>query len=446
MKCMKCDGETVKQSFAGIDFEICKECNALKISKENFALICKKIDENCNVIDLFEAPAVKVNEIARVCDDCGCAMEKVICKGVLVDRCKKCQILLFDNGELSKYFSAFSTKKEILSNPKFIKMYCGETAVEGNSTPTKSKNNSYKTPKLNIQCKEYEREANYSDGWGMLFMMILSIILLLLFCFIPYGKFVTYIGIALIISIGTSGFKIIQPQEALVLTLFGKYIGTMKKAGFYWINPFAVATNGQFNSRLIQNSISLKARTLDNGIQKINDKCGNPIQIGIMVTWEVSDTAMAVFNVANYEKFLSAQCDSALRNIARLYPYDSPEESDVVSLRGDSAEISAELKQEIQSAVSPAGLHIIDARITHLAYSTEIAAAMLQRQQANAVIEAKKALVDGAVGMVEMALNKLSSNPNVTLDDSTKANMVNNLLVVLCGNKDCSPVIRSDKL
>ena len=183
---------------------------------------------------------------------------------------------------------------------------------------------------------------------------------------------------------------------------------------------------------------------MDNGKQKINDVMGNPIEVGIMVTWEVKDTAKAIFNVDNYNSFLSAQCDSALRNIVRLYPYDAPDDSNRQSLKDDSAEISEKLKERIQESVSAAGLNIIDARITHLAYSSEIAAAMLQRQQANAIIDAKRAIVDGAVSMVEMALEKLSRNKNIILDDKTKASMVNNLLVILCGNKESQPVIRND--
>ena len=234
-----------------------------------------------------------------------------------------------------------------------------------------------------------------------------------------------------------NGFKILKPQEALVYTLFGKYYGTLKNAGFYWVNPLASTTLG---------IISLKASTLDNGQQKINDVMGNPIQVGIIVTWEIQDTAKALFNVNNYTSFLSAQCDSALRNIVRLYPYDAPEDSNIQSLKDDSAEISEKLKARIQDCVSVAGINIIDARITHLAYSSEIAAAMLQRQQANAVIDAKRAIVDGAVGMVEMAIDKLSLNKNINLDEKTKASMVNNLLVVLCSNKDSQPVVRNDLL
>ena len=181
----------------------------------------------------------------------------------------------------------------------------------------------------------------------------------------------------------------------------------------------------------------------DNGKQKINDELGNPIEVGIIVIWEVADTAKAMFNVEDYRTFISAQSDSALRNIVRMYPYDTPEDSDTPSLRGDSAEISAKLKAEIQRNVRVAGINVVDAKITHLAYAPEIAIAMLQRQQAAAVIDAKKAIVDGAVGMVEMALNRLSSNNIVQLDETEKAKMVNNLLVTLCSNKEAQPVIKN---
>ena len=193
--------------------------------------------------------------------------------------------------------------------------------------------------------------------------------------------------------------------------------------------------------------ISLKALTLDNRKQKINDKLGNPIEIGVVVIWRVTNTAKAVFNVDNYMEFLSVQTDSALRNIVRLYPYDMADNSeDECTLRGSSQKVADELKKEIQSKVEVAGLEILEARITHLAYAPEIAAAMLQRQQASAIIDARKMIVDGAVGMVEMALEKLNENQIVTLDEERKAAMVSNLLVVLCGNKDAQPVVNSGSL
>ena len=275
------------------------------------------------------------------------------------------------------------------------------------------------------------------------------------------------------------GLKILKPQEALVLTLFGKYIGTLKGDGFYFVNPFCVAVNPASKTKLNQSGdvksvsipgvasvsttgdlelaskkISLKIMTLNNNRQKINDCLGNPIEIGIAVTWRIVDTAKAVFNVDNYKEFLSLQCDSALRNIVRLYPYDVAPNVDTTgdgladdgSLRGSSELVARRIRDEIQQRVDEAGIEIVEARITYLAYATEIAAVMLQRQQASAVIDARKMIVDGAVGMVEMALERLSENNVVTLDEERKAAMVSNLLVVLCGNHDAQPVVNSGSL
>jgi len=262
------------------------------------------------------------------------------------------------------------------------------------------------------------------------------------------------------------GLKILKPQEALVLTLFGKYIGTLKGEGFFFVNPFVSAVNpaagrgmatatedqnpipqfnsltGNINNSIPNKKISLKVMTLNNNKQKVNDALGNPIEIGIVVIWRVVNTAKAVFNVDNYKAFLSIQSDSALRDIARLYPYDKAENGEM-TLRGSSQEVADKLREEIQRRVEIAGLEILEARITHLAYAPEIAAAMLQRQQASAVIDARKMIVDGAVGMVEMALAKLSENDVVQLDEERKAAMVSNLLVVLCGNKEAQPIVNS---
>jgi len=256
------------------------------------------------------------------------------------------------------------------------------------------------------------------------------------------------------------GLKILKPNEALVMTLFGKYVGTIKGAGFYWVNPFCVPVNPAAGVTSTTSAavkaptdtftsgkrLSLKAMTLNNDKQKINDQLGNPIIIGIVVIWKVVNTAKAVFNVDNYKEFLSIQCDSALRNIVRLYPYDNPGNDNEESLRGSSLEVAAKLQDEIQSKVDVAGLEIVEARITHLSYSEEIAAAMLQRQQASAIVDARTMIVEGAVSMVEMALAKLSENDVVQLDEERKAAMVSNLLVVLCGNKDAQPVVNSGSI
>ena len=194
--------------------------------------------------------------------------------------------------------------------------------------------------------------------------------------------------------------------------------------------------------------------TLNNSRQKINDCLGNPVEIGIAVMWKVVDTAKAVFNVDNYKEFLSLQCDTSLRNIVRLYPYDVAPNVDTTgdgladdgSLRGSSDVVASRIRDEIQQRVSDAGIEVVEARITYLAYATEIAAVMLQRQQASAIIDARKMIVDGAVGMVEMALERLSKNDTVVLDEERKAAMVSNLLVVLCGNRDAQPVVNSGSL
>ena len=262
-----------------------------------------------------------------------------------------------------------------------------------------------------------------------------------------------------------AGLRIVKPNEALVLALFGKYVGTIKKEGFFFVNPFAVGVNPAQNTTTQtldttisaanltgvslgfardSKKISLKALTLQNNQQKINDALGNPIVIGIVVIWRVVNTAKAVFNVDNYKEYLSIQCDSALRNIVRLYPYDTNGEEE--SLRGSSQEISDKIKAEIQEKTEVAGLEIMEARITQLAYAPEIAAAMLQRQQAKATVDARNLLVEGAVGMVEMALNRMEQGKIVTLDDERKAAMVSNLLVVLCGSRDAQPVINSGTL
>ena len=276
------------------------------------------------------------------------------------------------------------------------------------------------------------------------------------------------------------GLKVLKPQEALVLTLFGKYIGTLKGDGFYFVNPFCVSVNPAAKTKLSQSGdvksalsplqlggqnvnlteesankkISLKIMTLNNNRQKINDCLGNPVEIGIAVMWRIVDTAKAVFNVDNYKEYLSLQCDSALRNIVRIYPYDVAPNVDTTgdgladdgSMRGSSEIVAGRIRQEIQDRVRDAGIEVIEARITYLAYAPEIAAVMLQRQQASAIIDARKMIVEGAVGMVEMALQRLDEKHTVELDEERKAAMVSNLLVVLCGNQNAQPVINSGSL
>jgi len=285
------------------------------------------------------------------------------------------------------------------------------------------------------------------------------------------------------------GLKVLKPNEALVLTLFGKYVGTLKGDGFFYVNPFCTAFNPAAGTKLGQSGdvvsgkndavisavaaasaasagaaataaqaankkISLKVMTLSNSKQKVNDVLGNPVEVAVAVMWRVKDTAKAVFTVDNYKEYLSLQCDTAVRNVVKVYPYDITDnvdttgdgEADSGSLRGSTEIVANRIKEEIQAKVVDAGLEIVDARITYLAYAPEIAAAMLQRQQAAAVVDARKLIVDGAVGMVELALERLNERNTVVLDEERKAAMVSNLLVVLCGNHDAQPVVNSGSL
>lgn len=276
------------------------------------------------------------------------------------------------------------------------------------------------------------------------------------------------------------GLKAVKPQEAIVLTLFGTYTGTIKTPGLFFVNPFSTVYNPAADTKLGQSEdvnkssglgsifisgnqsyrlplnkkISLKIMTLSNSRQKINDALGNPVEIAVAVTWRVYDTAKAVFAVDNYKEFLSLQCDSSVRNIVRLYPYDVAPNIDTTgdgladegSLRGSSETVARRIKEEIQGHVKEAGIEIIDARITYLAYAPEIASVMLKRQQASAIIDARAMIVDGAVSMVQMALAQLERDQIVELDEERKAQMVANLLVILCGDRDAQPVVNAGTL
>ena len=305
--------------------------------------------------------------------------------------------------------------------------------------------------------------AGFVGGIVMLdsgFLFPLSLILVILCAILAF----------IVLPILFGGLRTLRPNEAYVLTLFGEYYGTLYGPGFFFINPFAAAINpasenalekaaaanaeaalsGKATTANVQLStnkrVSLKEITLTNDKQKINDQLGNPVIIGTVVIWHVTDPAKAVFNVDNYVEFLSTQCDAALRNIVREYPYDESEEGDEKSLRGSSLEVAQRLKDEIQCRVEIAGIEVTEARITHLAYAPEIAAAMLQRQQASAIIAARKLIVDGAVGMVEMALERLDQDKVVDMDEERKAQMVSNLLVVLCGSNDAQPIVNTGSI
>ena len=289
------------------------------------------------------------------------------------------------------------------------------------------------------------------------------------------GSVLLIVGVAMFIAffIMLAGLKTVRPNEAMVLTLFGSYHGTVKEPGYYFVNPFCSCVSPAYDKAAAEKAkrekenggnpssttqivstrarVSLKTMTLDNGRQKVNDVLGNPIIIGAVVIWHVANPTKAVFNVEDYPSFLSTQTDSTIRNIARLYPYDvfDEEEQEAAgekTLRGSSQEIADSMKSELQKRVAEAGIIVEEVRITHLAYAEEIAAAMLQRQQAAAVIAARQKIVDGAVGMVKMAIEKLDEDEVVVLDDERKAAMVSNLLVVLCGSHDTQPIVNTGSI
>jgi len=320
-----------------------------------------------------------------------------------------------------------------------------------------------------------EKEIRPMNGIVMLIVNVLMYFASIGLVILPiildglFGLFIPAAFIMLIAAIFVScGFHIINPNEELVMTFLGQYYGTIKKDGFFFVNPLATSYNPAAKMAEEQNSlaalaedpknakisfkstnkkISTKTQTLKNEKQKVNDALGNPVIIGSVVIWQVAEPTKAVFNVENYYEFLSIQTDSIIRNIARMYPYDSMEdEADEKTLRGDSQEIAESMKKELQIKVAEAGLIIKEVRITNLAYSDEIAAAMLQRQQAVAVIAARQKIVEGAVGMVKMAIDQLGEDDVVVLDEERKAAMVSNLLVVLCGNKDAQPIVNSGSI
>ncbi|MDR0325308.1 MAG: SPFH domain-containing protein [Oscillospiraceae bacterium] len=316
-----------------------------------------------------------------------------------------------------------------------------------------------------------EKILSPSSGFPALILSILLLIAAtagLIIAAIALEKEFTVLSLTAVIVTGVylclpgwvpfSGLKIIRPNEAAVYTLFGRYYGTIAKSGFFWINPFCSMFAPEVNKTTVgdvktsgiqwekKQKVSLKATTLDNARQKINDRDGNPIDIGVVVIWRVINATKAVFEVDNYRDYISTQADAAIRHTVRMYPYDISDEGDEKSLRGSSGAVTEELKRGLQERVAFAGIEILEARISHLAYAQEIAAAMLQRQQADALIAAKQKIVEGAVGMVEMALNKLSENQVVALDEERKAAMVSNLLVVLCGNRDAQPIVNSGSI
>ncbi len=231
------------------------------------------------------------------------------------------------------------------------------------------------------------------------------------------------------------GFFFLNPNGSVVLTLFGEYKGTVKENGFFWVNPF-----------FIKKTFSLRARNFDSDKIKVNDKVGNPIVIGVILVWQVRNTYKAAFDVDNYETFVKLQTDSAVRLLAGLYPYDNFDTEAEVTLRSAHEEVNHALEENLRNRLEMAGIHVIEARIGHLAYAPEIAGAMLRRQQASAVVAARFKIVEGAVSMVQMALEHLSQKQIIELDEERKAAMVSNLMVVLCGDKDVNPVVNAGTL
>lgn len=336
--------------------------------------------------------------------------------------------------------------------------------------------------KINLSNIE-EKEITKANGGAALFGIIVGLILSIALIIVggtlvsskgAVGGMIILFAVVLmtVFCIMFAGLKVVHPNEAAVYTFFGKYYGTIKEAGFYYVNPFVTCYNPSATSMIDEvatafvkpsvtdktetgvgtnpnpsKKISTKTNTLNNRKQKVNDALGNPIIIGAAVIWKVVNPTKAVFNVENYNKYLSTQCDAIIRNNARLYPYDVMEDdTDEKTLRGSSQEIAENMKEELQEKVFEAGIEIKEVRITDLAYSDEIAAAMLQKQQATAIVAARHEIVEGAVGMVKMAIDQLADNDVVVLDEERKAAMVSNLLVVLCGSKEAQPVVNSSSI
>ena len=280
-----------------------------------------------------------------------------------------------------------------------------------------------------------ERARKVSSGWGMLFFLLFTLIVgvFAVIFLVPVIKIVA--GVWLLINLFLfTGLFFINPNEARVMQLFGKYVGTCREEGLRWANPFYT-----------KKRLSLRIRNFETGRMKVNDIDGNPIEIATIVVWKVVDTAEASFQVDNYEQFVKIQSEAAVRNLATHHPYDTHVDGRL-SLRGDTQAISEQLKGEIQERLDQAGVDVIEARLSHLAYSPEIAEAMLRRQQAGAIVAARQLIVEGAVGMVEMALDELKTKQIIDLDAERKAAMVSNLLVVLCGETSTQPVINTGTL
>jgi len=279
-------------------------------------------------------------------------------------------------------------------------------------------------------------EKQYSGLSGYFFVLLEIVLLILIVLEFMHGMIIPAIVMSPVFILIAIGFTVVDPNQSCVMILFGAYKGTIKKNGFYWVNPF-----------FVRKKISLRARNFDSETIKVNDKLGNPIMIGLVLVWKVEETYKAAFGVDEFEHFVVVQSEAALRKLAGLYPYDNIEdETAKVTLRDGTEEVNDELEREIVERLDIAGINVIEARINHIAYAQEIAQAMLKRQQATAIVAARFKIVEGAVSMVEMALDQLSKKEIVELDDDKKATMVSNLMVVLCGDKDATPIVNTGSI
>lgn len=279
-------------------------------------------------------------------------------------------------------------------------------------------------------------EKQYKGFSGYLFLLLELLLLLLIIFGFMRGLIVPSVVLLVVFLLGSVGFTVVDPNQSCVMVLFGAYKGTIKTNGFYWVNPF-----------FVRKKISLRARNFDSETIKVNDKLGNPIMIGLVLVWKVEETFKAAFGVDEYEHFVVVQSEAALRKLAGMYPYDNIEDEKAkLTLRESTEEVNEQLEAEIKERLEIAGIQVIEARINHIAYAQEIAQAMLKRQQATAIVAARYKIVEGAVSMVEMALDQLSQKKIVDLDEEKKATMVSNLMVVLCGDKDATPIVNTGTL
>ncbi len=279
-----------------------------------------------------------------------------------------------------------------------------------------------------------EMKFKATNGYIMLIVLLVFVALIVFGIMLRNPVLIPLASVLFIFCL--IGFTVVNPNESSVLILFGSYKGTIKENGFFWVNPF-----------FVKNKISLRARNFDSEPSKVNDKIGNPVLIGLVLVWKVDNTYKAAFEVDEYERFVVVQSEAALRKLAGIYPYDNFEDHDaVITLRSGGEEVNCELEREIKERLDIAGIEVVEARINYIAYAAEIAQAMLRRQQATAIVAARFKIVEGAVSMVEMALDELSKKEIIELDEEKKAAMVSNLMVVLCSDKDVAPIVNTGTL